>query len=638
MKGTGWKRYARVIALGALLALSLAAPCGTPVLGTAPIEYKGVAQQVVSPLASITLTPTGDTTLQEAHPTINYDNSEFILGRIDGGRSRALLEFNVGKIPLGATVNSATLRIYQHGWYDYGGSVRTISADRVTAAWHEAVATWNYAPTIGETVGSVSVGMSTGWYEINVTTLVQEWYAGTSPNYGLLLRGYESSENLYRLFTPRLYVNEPELVVNYTLQPTTLDVSTGAISFLADGQKTHPSPSILRIGNSGTGVMNWSIDTGSTPWLDVSPASGSTSASYRTPVEVSVLTDTLSAGTYTAPFTITASGAQESPQVVQVTVNYSGDPLSEIFVPLVMQDATGTSSPGTGSQTVALFIGVADYQHLGPAPSSSARTGDWGYDLVYIDQNPHHVRKPLSAFGEVNSDNARVLRDAEAPLANIEQAFAWADEREEKSSGAQTKVVITYGGHGGRDGGGAYLITAHDTNEAGGYFTDAMPAATLDGWMDNFESGQILFVIDACHSGGLLSGLEQTGRVILTATDSDNSAWETSEWNGGVFTHYFVQALMDPIADTNGDGCVSAEEAYTYAASRTDDYVQTHMGSVQQPQMYDGVSGDFLLTRPPSYGPMTAAQAIVLDESVPLGSVYFASEPVRLPTVVTPMQ
>jgi hypothetical protein len=96
-----------------------------------------------------------------------------------------------------------------------------------------------------------------------------------------------------------------------------------------------------------------------------------------------------------------------------------------------------------------------------------------------------------------------------------------------------------------------------------------------------------------------------------------------------------VQALMDPNADTNGDGWVSAEEAYAYAADRTDAYVVSLGYPEQNPQIYDGVSGQLLLTRPPAQGAMAAAPVALTDEIEPWGAVRFSSRPVRLPTTVS---
>jgi hypothetical protein len=65
-----------------------------------------------------------------------------------------------------------------------------------------------------------------------------------------------------------------------------------------------------------------------------------------------------------------------------------------------------------------------------------------------------------------------------------------------------------------------------------------------------------------------------------------------------VFSHFLVQALWSSSADVNGDGYVSAEEAFLYLVSRVDDYVYYHTGYHQNPQVYDGVSGEVGLTCP----------------------------------------
>jgi hypothetical protein len=634
MKRANWKRPVSLVVLSAWLAFSLAISSGMPNLAAAPPSQEGPVQTA----SSLTLVPTGSTTVQEAHPTTNYNYSVspgLTLGRIGGGRSRGLVEFNIGEIPLGATINSATLYIYQGGWYDVSGSARTIYADRVTSAWHEAVATWGYAPTVGATAASVTVGMSEGWYAMDVTALVREWYTGTTPDYGLLLRGYEGSGNLYREFVQRFYEDEPELAVDYTPQSTTLDVSTHSVSFKTDGLQTEPSPAIAHVINRGSGWMNWSIQN-SAPWLSVDQTSGFTSASYNTPVEVSVLTGTLSPGTYTAPLTITASGAANSPQVVQVTLNYSASPFRETYLPLVLRGSTGSGSgggsPSPSSPMVTLSIGIADYYYLEPPPPGAARTGDWGYDAEFTHDDPNFIQKLFMAFAAVIADHTRAVTDKEAAKAAIQQDFVWLDEEEENAvcpfglaqlgaqacSSGPARVFFSYSGHGMRDAAGNYLIAAYDTNESGGYFTNGISGATLDSWLDTLESSQVLVAIDACHSGGLLPALAQTGRAVLAASGSDQSSWEVNEFRGGVFTHYLVQGLMDPRADTNHDGCVSAGEAYSYAAPRTDSYVYALTGTHQNPQMSNLVPGEFCLTYLPSYGAMAAAQAVTSEEVQPV--------------------
>jgi hypothetical protein len=633
MRLVGWKHGARAVVLIALLALWLALLPTAGAFESTPFQHESPADK--SHLASsIALVPTWNATLQEAHPNTNYGGSiPLTVGRIDGGRSRALIKFNTGQIPAGATINSATLRIYQGGWYDYSGSVRTIYADRVTAPWHEAVAMWGCAPTVGDTVGHVGVGMTEGWYLIDVTSLVRDWYMGTTPNYGVLLRGYEGSASLYRQFAPRLYDEEPQLVVNYTPQPTTLGVSSNAVSFLIGDQGTGRSATVLRITNGGSDVMSWSINTGATPWLVVNPTSGSTSASYDTLVDVSVLTASLSVGTHTSQLVITAPGAQSSPQVVNVTVTVSSNPISQTHLPLTLMDAAGVPpSPGPESETVALLIGIADYQHLDPPPDSSERTGDWGYDLGYSHLPPSLLYDTEAARGGLARKDAVILTDADAYFDSVQEAAV--SRIPARETGSIERAIFAYAGHGGRDVAGHYLITAYDTNMSGGNFSLAISGPTLDGWLDNWNAPQVFANIDACWSGGLLSDLSQPGRVVVTSARSDQSAWESSQFNSTVFTHFLVQALMDHAADTNGDGWVSAEEAYVYASSRTDSYVFSETGEHQNPQIYDGVTGHLRLVRAPSCLCMAAAPATTPEEVEPLGAVHFSGNltprPVRL--------
>lgn len=630
-----WKRCVQIIVLSLLLAVSYA----TPAIGATSIKYKEDSQ-ATAPLASLlTLAPTGDTVLQEAHPTTNYDSANSLtLGRKDGGRSRGLLEFNVGEIPRGAVINSATLRIFQAGWSDFGGSVRTISVDRVTSVWHEAVATWNYAPTVGATVGTVNVGLSTGWYEVNVTTLVREWYTGAAPNYGLLLRGHESSGNLYRLFTPRLYVNAPQLVVDYTLQPATLAVSTNTINFTTSGQTTFPSPSILRIKNNGTGMVNWMINSGSTAWLEISSTSGSSTASYHTPLEVSIRADLLSPGIHTAQIIITALGAQNSPQIVNVTVNYNEAAFNEVYLPLILGKPAGGASPITLRDIVAMLVGISDYDHLGPASPGDFRSGDWGDgDLIDAHSDPVYIHKAVAAFGKSTADDTRIVTEPEAGFSQIKSlAEGWLANRETEPKHA---VMVGLSGHGGPDGQGGYFIAAQDTNDAGGIFTNHISSATLDNWLDNLESQQIIVIIDACYSEIALANLGQPGRIVIVASRSNQSSWETSEFKGGVFTHYIVQALLDPAADANGDGYISVEEVYVYAAGHTDTYIFSQLQLHQNPRIYDGFPGELYLVAVPSYKPMSASASLVTNSEVNESNAdYFFVEPVALPVIIGPVQ
>jgi len=79
-----------------------------------------------------------------------------------------------------------------------------------------------------------------------------------------------------------------------------------------------PLTKALLITNTGAGTLSWSASE-SASWLSLSPASGTTTTETDA-ITVTVNTAGLLTNTYTAPITITASGASNTPQQVLVTL------------------------------------------------------------------------------------------------------------------------------------------------------------------------------------------------------------------------------------------------------------------------------------------------------------------------------
>src|SRR5438045_3250879 len=102
--------------------------------------------------------------------------------------------------------------------------------------------------------------------------------------------------------------------------------------------------------------------------------------------------------------------------------------------------------------------------------------------------------------------------------------------------------------------------------------------------MDRSRSKRQVLILDCCHSGsfaqgskamtgesvGTKSAFEGTGygRVVLTATDATQYAWEGDEVIGeaqnSVFTRYLLQGLRSGEADTDQDGQITLDEIYDY--------------------------------------------------------------------------
>ncbi len=134
-------------------------------------------------------------------------------GVLESGRKRALLRFEWDSPPpAGIVVDWAKLSLYQIGRSDGD----TVESHRITANWAEDSVTWNSFDGNGNAYDGNIVGTwqpgGNGWYEQDITSLMQGWVNGTWSNYGILLdqpapSGFEiyySSEHYNVIYRPKL--------------------------------------------------------------------------------------------------------------------------------------------------------------------------------------------------------------------------------------------------------------------------------------------------------------------------------------------------------------------------------------------------------------------------------------------------
>jgi hypothetical protein len=153
--------------------------------------------------------------------------------------------------------------------------------------------------------------------------------------------------------------------------------------------------------------------------------------------------------------------------------------------------------------------------------------------------------------------------------------------------GRDDLLLLYFSGHGVLDDQGQLYLamkdTEHDLLSATG-----IPAALITREMDNSLPRRQVLILDCCHSGAFARGAKGTpgasvgtaaafegngyGRVVLTATDSTQYAWEGNEIIGqaenSVFTHYLVQGLQTGEADADADGHITLDELYNYVYER----------------------------------------------------------------------
>jgi hypothetical protein len=599
----------------------------------------------ISAAAQETFYSIADAEIREGYPVNNYGNSTLMRCGYDdsyepdGRIMRCLIKFDISSLPSGSTINNAKLYVYLVGSWDYPGQTRTYTTYRIASNWSESTITWNNAPSYAQAYGSTGVTHEAwGWYSFDVTNLVRAWYNGTYPNYGIMLRGPEwsGSDSSWKAFSTEESGAPPYLVVDYDYIPPTLGASPTLLRFYAYGTGPNPDPQAVKLSNITGGSLNWSAaKVGGAPWLSLDKTSGSVTPSSPDTMNVSVSTSGLAYGTYTERIAITRTGAPTecSNRTVDVVLEYkAGPPPGErVFLPII----TKTGGEGASRDAVALVVGVAQYPYF--AQAGDVRAGGDPTQLQYTDDDARDIRDTTVNLAGFSSGNVILLINSNATKASIESAINQLDARENKN----TLVVVSFSGHGGQvpdvapydevDGYDEF-IAPYDTTLTG---DNIILDDELDEWLSRLESEHVVVAVDSCNSGGMIdyagvatgrgigfvlktqgvvaqvaeadglaADINKKGRVVLVASRTDQESWEFGALNNGVFSYYFVEGFSSTIADGDGNGRISAEEAFSYLECRVDNYVYGHTGDVpggpynQNPQLYDGTIGEEWITQP----------------------------------------
>ena len=217
------------------------------------------------------------------------------------------------------------------------------------------------------------------------------------------------------------------------------------------------------------------------------------------------------------------------------------------------------------ARKLALIIGNSQYDDAGlarlAAPDVDVRA------LAEVLSTPG-----IGAFDEV----VPLLNEG---LANVRRAIARFFDAKHRDD----LLLLYFSGHGVRDEQGHLYLAVRDTERAILAGT-AIEASYVTTRMDRSASKRLVLVLDCCHSGafgygakaaqgatvGTATAFEGTGRgrVVLTATDSTQYAWEGDQVLGEVenslFTHYMIEGLRTGAADRDEDGLITIDELYDY--------------------------------------------------------------------------
>jgi len=209
----------------------------------------------------------------------------------------------------------------------------------------------------------------------------------------------------------------------------------------------------------------------------------------------------------------------------------------------------------------------------------------------YEDKNLARLRTPSA---DVNA-LAEVLRDTEiggfdevTPLINqpndvIREAIVIFFSEKNRDD----LLLLYFAGHGVLDNQGRLYLAVKDTKRGDLLRAKAIPATFITQEMDNSNSRRQVLILDCCNSGAFARGTRGApgasvgtaaafegngyGRVVLTATDTTQYAWEGDEVIGeaenSVFTYYLIKGLQTGEADADTDGQITLDELYDYVYS-----------------------------------------------------------------------
>lgn len=143
-------------------------------------------------------------------------------------------------------------------------------------------------------------------------------------------------------------------------------------------------------------------------------------------------------------------------------------------------------------------------------------------------------------------------------------------------------LLLYFSGHGVRDELGKLYLAVKNTNRHRLRVT-AIKSDFIKESMDQSRSRRQVLILDCCNSGAFAQGAKSAigtsigtatafeggyGRIVLTASDATQIAWEgdkiIGETQNSLFTHYLVKGLLGE-ADRDGNGQITVDELYDYA-------------------------------------------------------------------------
>jgi len=255
-------------------------------------------------------------------------------------------------------------------------------------------------------------------------------------------------------------------------------------------------------------------------------------------------------------------------------------------------------------QVWALLIGISDYAEVDDL--SYARRDAEGVATWLLDTGvpADHIRLLTDEVSVLRNEDGVALDTRLATLVNVREGLGWLRQTAKRDD----LVLIHFSGHGyqgaddhsdERDGVDEFFVL-YDTRAAAKDDT-ALRDDEFGRFLDRIGSDHVLVFFDSCYSGGLsrslvpgsrttgdevdvFSDFELEGRLILSASDENQDAFESPQLEHGVLTHFLLEGLRG-MADLNADGHITVWELFEHVRSEVPPFVEAERGERQFPQL-----------------------------------------------------
>jgi hypothetical protein len=234
--------------------------------------------------------------------------------------------------------------------------------------------------------------------------------------------------------------------------------------------------------------------------------------------------------------------------------------------------------------------------------------------LKYAVSDAEAFYRFLVEENRVPPENVTLLLNEKASLVNLRSILG---TRIKSAARENDMVIIFFAGHGATerdatspDGDGLEKYLLPYDSDPSDLYTTAMPMVEVGRILNRIRSERLVFIADACYSGGSggrtvsVTGIRATiadgfldriasgrGKVIITASAANEVSVEKDDLGHGVFTYYLLEGLRGK-ADLDHDSMITVDEAYRYVY----DQVPRATAQEQHPVKKGAVEGSLVLS------------------------------------------